>query len=278
PRAGAAAAAHQQPRPDAVHRGPRGLPRAPLAPGHPRRAPEPGPQGLPHPVLHRRLGPVRGEAPARTGLLRHTRHRAGPPGLPDLPGRPHRRRHRAALRRHDDRGGRDVHGHQGVAVARHRPGRSQPLLRLAHPGALVPHRRHRDRTDPRLVRGLAQILPRPDRRLRRPAPRPRRSRAQRRGNSGGLTARSTTAASCSSVSTVGVPTLSPRTYTSHSHSSSRVASNASSSVAPTVTPPWLAISAARLPSSAARTFAASSSVPYVAYSATLTTPPSSSAL
>ncbi len=45
-----------------------------------------------------------------------------------------------------------------------------------------------------------------------------------------------------------------------------------------LTPPWLAIRAARLPSRAARTFAASSGVPYVAYGATRTTPPSSSAL
>src|SRR5690606_12251468 len=82
------------------------------------------------------------------------------------------------------------------------------------------------------------------------------------GNSGGASPRSITFASSSSVRTRGSPIILARTYTPHSHSSSRAFSNASSRSRPIATPPWLAISAARLPPSIARrTFSASSGVP-----------------
>ena len=94
-----------------------------------------------------------------------------------------------------------------------------------------------------------------------------------------MSARSTTAAISASLSTRGSPSDLARTYTSHSHSSSRVASNASLQVGADRHPAVVGEQRGPPPpASAARTFAASSGVPYVAYSATRTGPPSSRTL
>src|SRR5687768_3855295 len=67
---------------------------------------------------------------------------------------------------------------------------------------------------------------------------------------------STTACCCSASSTRGSPTALARHHSVHAHSSSSVARTAPSTSSPIVTAPWLAISAADLPSSASRTAAA----------------------
>jgi hypothetical protein len=144
--AGPSAARDQQPpRPLVDHR-PRGLPRPPLALRALWRA------AAAAAALHVRLDVLRrgaGVCTARTSCGSGASSVPGAGAVPRdmrlFPRGAHRGRHLAAPRRHDRRRGRGVHVHQGVAVGRDRACGGAEVLRVAHPGVVVPHRRPRDR-------------------------------------------------------------------------------------------------------------------------------------
>ena len=85
---------------------------------------------------------------ARTRLLRGPDPRAAPPERHAVPGRPDHRRHLAPPGRDDVRRGGHVHDGQGRDARARGQGRGRPVLLVADPGVVVPHRLPRDPRDP----------------------------------------------------------------------------------------------------------------------------------